>query len=223
MSWPIDPLVQIDPARGYGASRNEPARNARGWTADVPAQLPNATQELLPLASGGVAIMQADVAHGSMLQLQFLGEPALPLLPAVEVELRQGVDTGAIVWRAYVGGVGVAVPVPAGFILANVVSTRGLPGRIHAQLRWGLPSSIHQCRYARLQVGSNPIAVPLGAQEWEVETGPGVAVTVATGKSTVPVPAASRVAGLLPNDATFSITNAGPGAVDVLVRFAVNC
>lgn len=221
MSWIAD-----NPAQGYGASREQPAQNSRGWSQSIPSVLPNASQQLQAFTSGGIPIIQHNSAAAGILQFQFVGSDAEapPLLPAIELELRQGVDTGATVWRVYVGRVGVAVPVAAGFILANVVRTRGPGGQLSAQLRHGIASDMDLTRYERVQVGVLSIPLPLGTNRWTAEVGPGVTVIVGTGKSTTPVgPGPATVSGIVANDASFVVTNAGPGDVDVLLRFSVNC
>lgn len=213
----------INPNIGYGPTREQPAVLSRGWSETIAAQLPNPTGALL-VASPPRRVMQHTSAIPGILQLQFLGEEGPPLSPAVEVEITQGVDTGRIIWRVYVGRVGVAVPVSAGLIYADVVRTRGLAGQFSAQLRAGIASDMALSVYERVPaLSSVGIPLPLGSSRWEVELGPGATVTVATGKSSTALVGPISASGILSNDAVFLLTNTGGAATDVLCRFLGNC
>jgi hypothetical protein len=215
-----------NPAEGYGPGREEPAQNARGWSADVPSIAINPDQQLLPFPSGGIPVMQHTSNAAGILQLQFLGDDNEfpPRLPAVEVEIRQGVNTGAVVWRVYVGRVGVAVPVSAGLILGNVVRTRGPRGVLAAQLRHGIASDMAITRYERVLMLGPPLVIPLplGTSRWECEVGPGATVSINTGKSLTVVAGPTTASGIVANDAMFTVT-APLGDSDALFRFLGNC
>lgn len=213
----------INPGVGYGPGREAPAVLSRGWSESVDSKLPNAGGGLVPATLR--RIMQHTSSIPGILQLQFLGTVAAPpLLPAIEVEITQGVDTGRVVWRVYVGRIGVAVPVSAGLIYADVVRTRGVPGQVSAQLRAGIASDMALTFYERIAAFSQvEIPVPLGASQWIVELGAGVTVTVNTGKSINALVGPTTATGILANDAVFLLTNTGGGAEDVLCRFLGNC
>lgn len=223
--YPGMPAFELkpDPATGYGPPREQPDLSSRGWSETIDNQTPAVDGQMIPLLAPRRVMQHTSNAQG-ILQLQFIGQESPPLSPALEIEITQGVDTGRVIWRVYVGRVGVAVPVPAGLIYADAVRTRGPGGLLAAQLRQGSPSFMNLTFYERIPAATQlPIPLPLGTNRWEVEVGPGVTVSVSTGKSLVAVgPGPATGSGIVTNDAIFNVTNAGGVAVDCLVRFTGN-
>lgn len=207
---------------GYGPAREQLPRNSRGWSEGINPLLP-VTGTMLQLSTP-VRVVDHE-AHGpGILQLQFVGEDAPPFAPALDVQILQGVDTGLVQSTVYVGRVGVAVPCSAGKILADVVRTRGLPGRIVAQFRPGIASDMGLSYWELVPGGTTvTIPVPLGTSRWTVELAAGVSISVNVGKGlTVVGPGPVVVSGIMPNDGTFQLTATPGPPVGVLLRFEGN-